>query len=1401
VTDWDDFQTAYKNSNVSKIILANDITRGSGDTDLSTGSYSLARSLKVTSEDTDAPVTLDFGADSGNANAFDLGGAAAGAKLVLNLHDLEIVHLGSDFNDAVVYDGVTTASQTAGWTVELSNINNGSTDSGAALVTCRTAPADVDLSNGTSAGDAVNTILSGTVTWHTTNDYTTFSAGNLAIQPGAVVDVETTSLNDTDGFVFDMSGSVSIGKGAKLTVKNNTLASGAGAFVGILAASMTIQQYDALSTTPDINVTTPTGYGIMIASSTSNPGTFNILGNVNLKVSAWNAGIYVGKLAAVSYFMPGSNSTITTSASSGDGIYVNSPVGAIFTDYNTVTATSASGNAIESAGGISFSNNDTVTATATTTGTAIKAGGSVSFGTDSSVTASAASGIAIGSGGSLSFDDYSALPQDPNLTVTSTTGKGVVCAGALTFGTYNNATFTCGNTAISSTGTSSGMNVGKGSKLVIHDCKTSTVETGISLDHSTTTSPGYLSVGDDVTLSVFQDASQVTAPTDPSDFSTISCSAAFSGTAIDAGGVAFGSDDRVGVYSGTIAFNLGHPTGSSLTGPDANYNSYFQVGSGSTCNVYSYGYRGIWINADSSTSDTVEFLVDGANFNCVASGVQTNGRYGQGVVRIVGGSGSAPTTFENGAQVLVQSQGNSSGVCQFIQGDDVFTVDGSATRVKLQNAYGTGWDAALFLGAPAGTLSSYAMAVNVTDGAHLDAIRLDETGANDAPGILFEHGGTFTVSGGSHLYVHHYGGTDTGGNSLQAIEFYDQAGAGTDYTAPVEFSLTGAGSSVTLIADQGVPFTTESNPTTINVGAKTTFVADGHTSTAGQAVFDLADIYPATVGTLNFTAASPSYFDFANSASNGTIFNCAAGSSFKMTNSDLAVWKTGADFSKTADHSWTMLDDLELSGADLTTMAHAPSNPTDFASVFDKISDYGRMDANNTGPYLDSVLTPLTNADTYVRWLASVEEAPDASGVQVSRGVLNDEAYAVVDITHGGNTTTGTVGSLESDSLYRVQTGVATETGVLRYGDGTTPLIAGDKYSIETLWRGAADATKDARHEGTDKTGDGGAATVYDVLPPGPLTVNTVHSNDDTISGTWTKDNVTDGGDKPAYIYYQLTDSSGKKGTMTLVNATISDAGSGNSGTWSFKAPDDMADGDSLQVFAADNGSAADQSTDPISGLQIRVDSSGKIVSSGGTIVNLEPAADTAYHDTTIPAAASVTVAAKLDVLTLSGGDSWINFGNLNLAQSVPAKYGTDICINSNLAAGYHLQVTSSTPTGQLSLGGSAGSSGLDGQIPWGNAAGGQGLAWHVMLSPHAAGNPQDLSPKGTVQAPFTSLSDTADPGPVSSNPVTVISAGSGVLSADGGDYFTPTYGLAIYGGLQSGTYATTLTYTLSPNT
>ncbi|MDR1016725.1 MAG: hypothetical protein LBL67_04600 [Coriobacteriales bacterium] len=194
----------------------------------------------------------------------------------------------------------------------------------------------------------------------------------------------------------------------------------------------------------------------------------------------------------------------------------------------------------------------------------------------------------------------------------------------------------------------------------------------------------------------------------------------------------------------------------------------------------------------------------------------------------------------------------------------------------------------------------------------------------------------------------------------------------------------------------------------------------------------------------------------------------------------------------------------------------------------------------------------------------------------------------------------------------------------------------------------------------------------------------------------------------------------------------------------------------------------------------------------------------------------STTVTANVQgQLTLEGGDSTVDFGTNPTASpaTVPTSPTTKpMYVTSNTGIGYKLQAFASTTAGSMNLDGNSAAStaGVNG-IPWGKVVSGSSQmssAWNVVFSAtqgNAAGDAE-----GTIATEFGAATGAKDSSPftgaagASSGAIPVAELTTSTNSGNtaiGGDELTPTYNIALFNGLDQGTYATTITYTLSADT
>ncbi|MDR1016724.1 MAG: hypothetical protein LBL67_04595 [Coriobacteriales bacterium] len=196
---------------------------------------------------------------------------------------------------------------------------------------------------------------------------------------------------------------------------------------------------------------------------------------------------------------------------------------------------------------------------------------------------------------------------------------------------------------------------------------------------------------------------------------------------------------------------------------------------------------------------------------------------------------------------------------------------------------------------------------------------------------------------------------------------------------------------------------------------------------------------------------------------------------------------------------------------------------------------------------------------------------------------------------------------------------------------------------------------------------------------------------------------------------------------------------------------------------------------------------------SSGADVSLTFTGYDAASSSGTPSGSTTLMANIAETLTLSGGDPMINFGDVKMGTNPTVKGSTPLKVVSSVPLGYELEAQTTTTNGEMGLNGQTNTTA--GQyIPWGDATGVSNVAWHVMMT----ANPQNSSDTGLVQHPFTSLSDSSGNGPTHGTPAVVADSFGLSQPTTGGDLYTPEYGLSLNQGLEAGTYATTITYTLS---
>ena|GEM_PF-2160722 len=616
------------------------------------------------------------------------------------------------------------------------------------------------------------------------------------------------------------------------------------------------------------------------------------------------------------------------------------------------------------------------------------------------------------------------------------------------------------------------------------------------------------------------------------------------------------------------------------------------------------GNQVIWVNREArdNVGNTPAFITVTGNSLLEIEG----DGYGTGstgaTLAVAGGSGGY--TITDGGVLRVFSRRQGSGQPAIIQQipSGNFVVDGPGSELEARS-----WGASNSLGATLRFRLVGNQTFLVTNGAKVTIVKERNPGTtatgSDAAALRFGAavGNNFVVEDGGWVRIENHG------NGSRA-----NPGTGDGFNVAVEYDaddfgyyLNGNLATVELVAHAGAALNAKNQRGgTIYVGPGSIFLASGHPSTNVAASATIR----ASGGGTSFTMDKPLYYDFVNvlnseapniATTGGSVFNLSAGDTFSSIESDVAVWRIGANrVTGNPDVDWTLIT-YTLSGTALRTVT---SNEPTFITYYNsgvnnttKAENYTRISGNNAKPIIDG-LKDATNADKYVRALGRVPEGRDFNG----RPFWTDEVWgsfavqpagggAPYTVASAGSFSTSLVRSYIEETLYEVQQNVQTVRGVLqlRRSDGEL-LRAGDEYTITQAWRSRY-AGDIRRHEATHTLPQ--SVVVTDVTPPVPAqpSMPSIQDWETTITGTWTLANSYDNG--PATLTAQLKRGTGNFAPLSGVGVVNPD------GTWAFEIdPNLIAHGDVIAL--------------------ILTDSSG----------NSNPISVTPYRDTVFPAAAQVIV-------------------------------------------------------------------------------------------------------------------------------------------------------------------------------
>jgi len=303
------------------------------------------------------------------------------------------------------------------------------------------------------------------------------------------------------------------------------------------------------------------------------------------------------------------------------------------------------------------------------------------------------------------------------------------------------------------------------------------------------------------------------------------------------------------------------------------------------------------------------------------------------------------------------------------------------------------------------------------------------------------------------------------------------------------FVVDGLGSKVQIIADNGAAIDMENQAGEIEARNGATFIAQGRTATDAGGIFN--------AGNLTVQFDNPLFMDFRNTrVGGGNIFNASSGSTLNAINSDLSVWRKGADLNGDPNLDFRSID-YSFTGTNFNTLRET-SDPTQLnTEVFGNtgLTAYSRLSSNNGRWAIADELRVPTNADKKIYGRVSLPV-----GLDDSRPAWDDEVIVTVEVEapsgHTQDYTTKTVGHSDESpgiSIY----GEAPRGGLFEI-TLPAPLEAGSKVRISHVELTSGELTEGFDHQILTNT-----VEVFPIVPPVPAKFSSsiIGENSKTIQG------------------------------------------------------------------------------------------------------------------------------------------------------------------------------------------------------------------------------------------------------------------------------------------------------------